>query len=379
MERKRKLKLKNKLPAKQRKLLVKDIQQEGHVDVAKEALEVLSVDEQFSYYPQQLTFITSMKEYLHNLAVVMIETYKDLLDMFCKGKKFLQLQNSWFLHVNIYFDMSLTIDGISRERAKELHEAWDIVLKKAEECSCNIPVDDQRIILVSLSRIVGDLMTVKIKEKKKEEEPLVQNTTNLQESEYFNESTISLFRYSGFALHSMMVNRNRKPATSSKSTENDIEIKILEAMSCKLHELASIPSQIKELDSKNFHIISPKMIPFVQQLVHEVMLNINDQKLQVQGHRLIEVAKAELTKNNELVQSFQTCIYDVQKDCSSSFDESHLETIRKEFTNKITNARINEYFNAKKELDLEIKKKVVDADQSLRDKLKTLSTLKSRF
>ena len=56
-------------------------------------------------------------------------------------------------------------------------------------------------------------------------------------------------------------------------------------------------------------------------------------------------------------------------------DKHCVESIRTEFSNKIINARANEFFKARKELNLEENRKVVDVDQSLRD---TLSAMKSR-
>ena len=49
-----------------------------------------------------------------------------------------------------------------------------------------------------------------------------------------------------------------------------------------------------------------------------------------------------------------------------------------EFTKKIVRARINEYMTAADEIDLQETGKVVKADQSLRDKLKTFSGITKR-
>ena len=75
-----------------------------------------------------------------------IKTYMDLLEKFSKGKKYLQFQNSWFFHINLYFNNSVKVEGITAERAEEISHVWKAILQKAQECNCTISTDDQRII-----------------------------------------------------------------------------------------------------------------------------------------------------------------------------------------------------------------------------------------
>lgn len=80
-------------------------------------------------------------------------------------------------------------------------------------------------------------------------------------------------------------------------------------------------------------------------------------------------------------KDFVLCAKTILHNKGRSFEcnvEDLLQRIGDDFSNKIINARINEFFKAKKELDLEAEKKVVDCDQSLRDKLKTFSSLQCR-
>ena len=60
------------------------------------------------------------------------------------------------------------------------------------------------------------------------------------------------------------------------------------------------------------------------------------------------------------------------------YDDSVIARIRIEFMKKIFHSRINEFMEATKELDLERSHKVTDADQSLRDTLKTYSNNQKR-
>ena len=147
---------------------------------------------------------------VHFLAVLktMKATYMDLLGKFCKGKKFLKFKNSWFFHVHLYFDDELLqVEGIDTKRAKELKNVWGVVMKHADECKCLTSVEDQRIILVTLSSIFYELMSAKIKGKKNDENSNSDTQGSPSHAVMFNGSMVSLYRYSGFALHSMIETR----------------------------------------------------------------------------------------------------------------------------------------------------------------------------
>ena len=266
--------------------------------------------------------------------------------------------------MNLYFDQSLEVTGIRGTRAKEMYDAWKILVQKAAACNCTISIDDQRVILATLSSIFFDLMSVKLKDKKMEDTCPAQTTCTL-----YNESMVSIYRYSGFAIHSMVKNRKH----SLKKSDED---KVLEAMMCKRDELDSVPKQVWDLSRGDLCTVSPKIIPFVQLLLKKITLNINEDQLKAKGHMMIELAKSTISSDAELLQVFDSCINDVNGD---EFDKCCLKKIRMELMNKIINARINEFFKARKELELEANHKVVDAEQSLRDTLKTFSTVKSRI
>ncbi len=68
-----------------------------------------------------------------------------------------------------------------------------------------------------------------------------------------------------------------------------------------------------------------------------------------------------------LLTEFKKCMNVVLLGKGVECNEQLLESIGTQFSDKIFNARVNEFFKAKKELDLEDNHKVVDCDQSLRD------------
>ncbi len=106
------------------------------------------------------------KTKLEDLQDVMNLVYMDLLKKFCIGKKYLQLQNSWFFHVNVYFDFNVTVEGLSLVKANDLFEAWKAISAETEEQGCAISMNDQRLFLVTLSAIIFDMMSNIMKDEK---------------------------------------------------------------------------------------------------------------------------------------------------------------------------------------------------------------------
>ena len=62
----------------------------------------------------------------------------------------------------------------------------------------------------------------------------------------------------------------------------------------------------------------------------------------------------------------------------STLTSEQQNTSCNKLTSKIFHARINEYFSAAEEIELEQSGKAVKAEQGLRDSLKTFSSMKSR-
>lgn len=82
----------------------------------------------------------------------MINVYLDLLKKYCTGKRFLELQHLWFMHIHLYFeDNTVEVEGISVVRKEQLIKTWSALLQKAAELGRVISVDEQRIILSTLS------------------------------------------------------------------------------------------------------------------------------------------------------------------------------------------------------------------------------------
>ena len=355
-----------KITAKRRKEIVAAVRQEEYHEVVEESVIKIFAEHQFKYYPHRLTFIETFKElpmkvYLLSCIENMKDLYLDLLHNFCKGKKSLALQNSWFMHVNLYFDTTFKVDGITTSTAMKLSKAWkDLVLK----AKCTLSNNDQRIILSTISYIIFDLMSHEVKKKKADEGP----STSLNSNEtdcpsVVDESMVSIYRYAGLAVHSMM------------DREVDIKRKeILESLKCKQYELDKVPKPVQDLNQANLCIVSPTIIPFVQGLLRKINAHISRDQLALLGKNMIEVAKPAVMNDTDLPGMFESCVA-VVDEC----DKHYLNSIRIELSRKIFNARVNEFFKANNELCLEADHKVVDANQSLRDTLKTYSIMQSRI
>lgn len=156
------------------------------------------------------------------------------------------------------------------------------------------------------------------------------------------------------------------------------ELELLKSMKCQCNEFNEVPSQISDLSNGHHVTISPILIPYIKHLLKITESTIGEDQLKVHGHEMIKFAKSKVFSDSQLIATFTRCMDEIQKSRGIIFDTAICESLRVELTQKIFNARVNEFFKARKELNLEATKKVVDCDQSLRDSLKTFSCLKSR-
>ena len=155
-------------------------------------------------------------------------------------------------------------------------------------------------------------------------------------------------------------------------------MELLESLKCQHDELDHVPSEVQDLAAGgNFTLISSKIIPYVQLLLKKITSSIGEGQLKTHGQEMIKIAKSIVINDPKLLEKFELCLDDIKKN-RVVFESTPVNIIRSELSEKVFNARINEFFKARKELELETSKKVVDCGQSLRDTLKTFSSLKSR-
>ena len=85
-----------------------------------------------------------------------------------------------------------------------MHEVWKAVVDQAKQSGISISVEDQRIIVSSLVFIVFDMMASEVKAKKLNSDQFAESTSSRDERRSVCESTVTVYRYAGAALYSMI-------------------------------------------------------------------------------------------------------------------------------------------------------------------------------
>ena len=83
-------------PSKKRKELVASVVRDKHDEIIDKSIEKLLTQLQFKYYSERLKCLQDFDQQL------LLQCARNMV-----------LQNSWFLHINLYFDASIKVDGVS--------------------------------------------------------------------------------------------------------------------------------------------------------------------------------------------------------------------------------------------------------------------------
>ena len=102
-------------------------------------------------------------------------------------------------------------------------------------------------------------------------------------SELFEESTVSLYRYGGFALHSLL-----KTRFLNSSVERDI---ILKLCIKKAEEQNKVPSPVQYLQEGGLQMVKSELLPFLKKLVRKVVFLVNDTMKQEYGRTMIDLSR----------------------------------------------------------------------------------------
>ncbi len=190
----------------------------------------------------------------------------------------------------------------------------------------------------------------------------------------FYESKTSLLRYGGFALYSMIEKRKKAAASTISRSEH----KFLESLKSKEDERELIPSAIHHLQQGGLTIITPRLLPLLREVLAKTASLINEKTCKDLGKNMLLWAKKEITNEVTTAAFFKLFNECLPCTCESNLTSEQQKTLCIEFTSKLFHARINEYFSAAEEIELEQSGKAVKAQQGLRDSLKTFSSMKSR-
>lgn len=243
-----------------------------------------------------------------------------------------------------------------------------------DEYGCDVSENVCRIVLCSVAYIVYDMMTIEVHDYKTElsrndqghqaDCSSASDSSSSSSTIHPCESNVSLLRYGGFALHSLIQKYHNGP------WQHDNVISLLKK---KPESAASVPYAIECLNQGRLVIIDPCMLPYIRLLVEKVMSHVNDDQCKQAGQHVIKVARKKIEIDVEIREAFMSCV----EHCNVTPSNSTMSTITRvyeEMTLKIFHARVNEYMTASVEMELEKSGKAVKADQSLRDELKTYSS-----
>ena len=156
-----------------------------------------------------------------------------------------------------------------------------------------------------------------------------------------HESNVNLYRYGGFALHSLLKKYSHHSPPSDEHTTSLVILRQLNVSDSK--EFDKLPSAIHHLNHGGLNIIKPCMLPYLRILIEKVSLLINDDKRDEFGKQMIEIACKELDKDSDIFRTFIKCIQEAHIDVKAPSNALVIPKLNKELNQKMFHARINEY------------------------------------
>ena len=229
-------------------------------------------------------------------------------------------------------------------------------------------IKEQRIIVSTVAYIIYDIMTGKVKEHKSQL-PLPIETNDCEPAVSIVESNVCLYRYGGFALHSLLQKYQKAAEGCNDSCDHDI-MPVLRQLTIKHDQTSLVPYGIQQLNQGGLVI----MLPYLRALIEKVSSLVNEDQSREFGQHMVEIARSKIESDSDLNETFIHCIKNAGVDPLNPI----IPKVYEELSRKMFHARVNEYMTAAVEIDLERSGKVVKADQSLRDQLKTYSAMKTR-
>ena len=343
-----------------------------HDVTVEEAIKKLKDGIHLSYKDARKQFVNDLvcnddaKKHLYICAKTMVKDYIHLLKQYSKGKRFAQFEQAWMSHINDFFDDSS--GGCSRQ-------LWKNVMDQtitSDKTTSTVSVEEQRIVVSSLMYAIYDIMTGKVKAYKEDTDDDHVDSTAAPAStpDVFFESNVSLYRYGGFALHSLLQKYKHE---KEGDTQGNI-ITFLKQLAIKPDQMTMVPQQIHDLNQGGLVIMNPCMLPYLRVLIERVSSLVNDKRCQEFGKSMIKAASIGIENDKEISRTFIECV----KECGIEISPLIFPRIYNKITKKMFHARVNEYMTASIEVQLEKTGKVVNADQGLRDELKTFSAKKRR-
>lgn len=163
--------------------------------------------------------------------------------------------------------------------------------------------------------------------------------------------------------------------TSASRDQMEIELDFLTHL--KETDKSHLPAALQILDEGHLTFVKKEFLTFVREADLNIREYVNERSLKKHKTNFLEVVHFNVYNDEELLKSFK---WSAEK-CGAPVKDTSQNVIDKVYTDilhKLCNTRTKEFFRGKFEKDLATSGKVVEADQSLRDNLKTFSIAKQR-
>ena len=189
---------------------------------------------------------------------------------------------------------------------------------------------------------------------------------------------VDVARVSGAALHTLwkgrekIVNGRKGARRVSEATRHNYaaEVKVMSEMVCSAEEKTSLPLGLQTLNEGKLTFFSSKFTVVLLTLDKRIREMLTEKNLKRYPKNLMKLTKQSVALDEELQELFLAAS---KRACTAPVEEVRVCSIWQELVKKICNTRFKEFFCAQDEKKLIQEGKVVSADQSLRDKLKTYS------
>ena len=197
------------------------------------------------------------------------------------------------------------------------------------------------------------------------------------------EDDVALYRMSGAALCQMMrlrkdtlsEKKGKRGMTSASRDQMEIELEFLTHL--KETDKSHLPAALRILDEGHLTFVKKDFLNFVREADLNIREYVNERSLKKHKTNFLEVVHFNVYNDEELLKSFK---WSAEKCGAPVKDTSNnvIDKVYHDMLHKLCNTRTKEFFRGKFERDLATSGKVVEADQSLRDNLKTFSIAKKR-
>ena len=216
----------SKFLKKDKLCMIEELKKEKYSDVVEKCVTIIREGVHLKLFDSRRKFIEELteekaKKPFMDLVGAMVDKYIALLKVYVTGKRFAQFEQAWLCHIEEYFTeppaQAQTSTAISSEVS--LHSMWKAVFDSIES---KPSLEEQRIVVSTVAYTVYDLMTEKVKDYKinlavsttePQAEPMAAAISTSKKRLY--ESNVNLYRYGGFALHSLLKKYDQQTPTSS--------------------------------------------------------------------------------------------------------------------------------------------------------------------